>query len=256
MILLTLVLMKLPGRTAAQLKLAISGLFLPLFGLSASAQELANQASLALVPRADLIRQLEALQRENNQLRIQFGQAAGVYAENTRLRNGFGFTNRADLKLKPAQVIGRDPANWWRTIRINVGLRDGIATNAPVITPEGLVGRVSQLNYAQSEVILLGDPDCRVGVLIEETRDHGVLSPDSASPIDNIIVDMNYLSHTSRLRAGQRVLTSGLGDIFPKNILIGQIVDFHSVDFGLHTAARVRVAARLNALEEVWVVTP
>lgn len=254
-ILLTLVLMKLPGRTAVQFKLAVSGLFLPLFGLTASAKELAGEGVDALiVPRSELSRQIQALRRENDELRIQLSQTAGVYAENERLRHTLTLTNRARLKLKLAQVVGRDPANWWRSVRIDAGIRDGITTNAPVLTPEGLVGRVSQVGYAQSEVVLLGDPDCRVGAFIEETGDHGVISPDSASPLDNIIVDLNYLSHTSRLRAGQRVVTSGLGGVFPKNVCIGHIVDFRSVDFGLYTGARVRVAAQLNALQEVWVM--
>jgi rod shape-determining protein MreC len=255
-LLLTLALFKLPGRSAAQLKLAIGGLFLPLFGLAAASGDLANRSQLALTPKPDLAAQIDSLSRENAKLRVQLAQTAGLHAENTRLRHILGITNRPNLNLKLAQVVGRDPANWWRAIRINLGLRDGITTNAPVLTPDGLVGRVAEPGFAHSLVLLIGDPDCRVAALIEDSRDHGVISPDSANPLDNVIVDMNYLSHTSRLKAGQRVVTSGLGGVFPKDILIGHVVDFRSVDFGLYTGARVRLAARLNALEEVWILLP
>jgi rod shape-determining protein MreC len=254
-IVFSLLMLKLPGRTSAQLKLAVSGLFLPLFGLSASAEHLAAQASQAVVPRAQLNRQLEELRRENNQLRLQLTQANAALAENARLHQALQFSSRIPWKHKLARVIGRDPANWWRTIRIDLGLRDGVPANAPVLTAEGLVGRVAQVGYRHSQVVLLGDPDCRVSALIEDTRDHGVIAPDSASPLDNILVDLSYLSRNSPLKAGQRVVTSGLGGIFPKGILIGQIVDFHSVEFGLFVEARVRVAAKLNALEELWVIT-
>lgn len=255
-IFLTLAMARLPARLTSQAKLALSGLFLPLFGLTASMEDLGGKASQALTPRSELADQLEALRRENNQLRIQLSQAAAVAAENQRLRRALQLREANSWKLRLARVIGRDPANWWRTVRIDLGLREGVPTNAPVVTADGLVGRVAEVGYTHSLVVLLGDPDCRVSAQIEETKEHGVISPDSSSPVDNILVDMKYLSRNSRLKAGQRVLTSGLGGIFPKGILIGQVVDFHSVDFGLYTEARVHVAARLNAIEEVWVMLP
>ncbi len=153
--------------------------------------------------------------------------------------------------------MARDPANWWRTIRINLGSRDGISNNAPVLTAEGLVGRVSEVGYAQSQVVLLGDPDCRVAVVVEgDNRDHGILAPSSSSPLDNTLVDLAYLSRSTQLKAGQRVLTSGLGGIFPAGIQVGQIVDFRSIDYGLYNEARVRLEVKMNTLEEVWVILP
>lgn len=255
-VLLTLAMAKLPSRMATQTKLALGGLFLPLFGLTASAQELGEAAVETLTPRSELVSQLENTRRENEQLRIQISQAASVAAENQRLRHALGLQPAMPWKLRLARVVGRDPANWWRTIRIDLGSRDGIPANSPVLTADGLVGRIAELGHTHSLVVLLGDPDCRVSALIEETREHGVIAPDSSSPVDNILVDLKYLSRNSRLKAGQRVLTSGLGGIFPKGILIGQVVDFHSVDFGLYTEARVNVAVRLNAIEEVWVMSP
>lgn len=253
-ILLTVATAKLPPRMAAQAKIALSGLFLPLFGLTASAQELGDKAAEILTPRAELVRQLESARQENEQMRIQLSLATSVAAENQRLRNTLGLQQSSPWKLRLAQVVARDPANWWRTIRIDLGSRDGVPANAPVLTDEGLVGRIAEVGYTHSMVVLLGDPDCRVSALIEETREHGVITPDSANPVDNILVDLKYLSRNSRLKAGQRVLTSGLGGIFPKGILIGQVVDFHAVDYGLYTEARVNVAVNLNTLEEVWVM--
>jgi len=255
-ILLTVVILKLPSRTAAQLKLAISGLFLPLFGLSGSTQQLAEKAGNAVVPRAELLRQIEQLQRANQELRVHAAAAEEVERENARLRQYFSFAKRERWKLKLARVVARDPANWWRTIRINLGNRDGITTNSPVLTAEGLVGRVSEVGYAQSQVVLLGDPDCRVSVMIEDTRDNGVIAPSTPSPLDNTLVDLSYLSRTSTLKAGQKVVTSGLGGIFPPGIPVGQIVDFRTIDYGLYNAARVKLEVKMNNLEEVWVKLP
>jgi rod shape-determining protein MreC len=256
-VLLTVVFLKLPSRTASQLKLAISGLFLPLFGLAGSANSLTEKAGNAVVPRAELVKELERLRRENNELRLRLTQTEETARENARLRQSLGAPRQFPWRVKMARVVARDPANWWRTIKIDVGLRQGVTTNNPVLSPEGfLVGRVSEVSYTQARVVLIGDPDCRVSVMIEETRDAGVIAPASSSPLDNIIVDLSYLSRNSTLRAGQRVVTSGLGGVFPKGIMVGQIVDFRNIGFGLYNEARVKLAARMNALEEVWVVLP
>jgi rod shape-determining protein MreC len=255
-IVLTLVVLKLPDRTAAQLKLAISGLFLPLFGLTGSAGQLTEKAGNAVVPRRQLVEQLVQLQQENQQLRLASTRAEELQRENARLRQALGVNRDQPWRLKLARVVSRDPANWWRTVRIDAGLRDGVTPNCPVLTAEGLVGRVAEAGYAQSQVVLLGDPNCRVSVLIEETRDNGVIAPSSSSPLDNTIVDLGYLSRNSPLRAGQRVVTSGLGGIFPKGILVGHVLDWRQVGYGLYSEARARLAVDLNALEEVWVKLP
>lgn len=254
-ILLTLLLLKLPSRTASQLKLAIGGFFLPLFGVAGSAQQLAQKAGNAAVPRQELLKQLEQLQRERQELNIRAMQYEEMARENARLRQSLGLPKQYPWKAIPARVVARDPANWWRTIRIDVGLREGVVTNSPVLTAEGLVGRVTEVGYTQSQVVLLGNPDCRVSAMIEETRDQGMIAPSSSSPIDNILVDLGNLSRNSKLSSGQRVVTSGLGGIFPKGILIGKIVDFRQVEY-FYPEARVALAVKMNALEEVWVKLP
>jgi rod shape-determining protein MreC len=255
-ILLTLVLLKLPSGTAARLKLAISGLFLPLYGLSSSARELGEKTGQAITPRAELQRQLEQLQKENQELRARAMQTEELTRENQRLRQHFGFSASVPWKLKLARVVGGDPANWWRMRKINLGSRDGVTNNLPVLTGEGLVGRVSEVGYAQSQVVLLGDPDCRVAVELEDTRDHGIIAPSSSSPLDTTLVDVLYLSRSSPPKAGQRVWTSGWGGIFPAGILVGQIVDYRTIDYGLYNEARLKLAVKMNTLEEVWVKMP
>jgi len=90
--------------------------------------------------------------------------------------------------------------------------------------------------------------------MIEYTQEHGVIAP--ASSLDNTIVELSYLSRNSKLAPGQRVVTSGDGGIFPKGILVGEVVDWKSVGYGLSTEARVKVDVNINALEEVFVKIP
>src|SRR5438552_2260333 len=240
-ILLTLVVLKLPSRTATQIKVAISSLFLPLHGLSASARQASDKAGNAVVPRSELLRQLEMAQKENQELKLRVIQAQEFERENARLRQYYGFAKKEPGKWKLARVVARDPANWWRMIKINLGSRDGITNNAPVCTAEGLVGRVSELGFAQSQVVLVGDPDCRVAVMIEDTRDNGFIAPSSSTSVDNSLVDVVSLSRSSILKAGQRVVTSGLGGVFAPGILVGQVVDWRTIDYGLYNEARVKL---------------
>src|SRR5258706_505406 len=79
--------------------------------------------------------------------------------ENERLRGLLGFQKTSPSKLKAAHIIARDPANWWRNVRIDLGKRDGVRVDLPVRTAEGLVGRVSEVSETSARVVLLGDPN-------------------------------------------------------------------------------------------------
>ena len=254
-VLATLILLNLRNQTTARLKLGIGGLFFPLFGLAGSAQQLAGKVTDALLPRSDLLKQIEALRHENQQLRLEASQTQEMRRENDRLRKLLGWQQQKPWKLKLASVILREPSNWWRTVQIDLGERDQIKVNMPVLTVEGLVGRVSSVSLTHSTVLLLGDPNCRVAARVEnENRDSGVIG--SSGPLETDFVEMAFLSRNANLKPGQSVRTSGEGGVFPKDILIGKVVDTRPVEYGLSSAARVRLAANLNALEEVWVLFP
>jgi rod shape-determining protein MreC len=149
----------------------------------------------------------------------------------------------------------RDPANWWRTVQIDLGSRDGLRENLPMLTAEGLAGRVSSVGLTRSQVVLIGDPNCRVSAIVENpAHDMGIVS--ASGPLDASLVNLTYLSGSASLKPGQNVITSGLGGVFPKGIPVGQVVDSRPVEFGLYTEARVKLSANLGALDQVWVLFP
>jgi rod shape-determining protein MreC len=254
-VLLTLVILNLPSQTSARFKLGIGSLFLPLFGLAGSSQQLAGTMGDTVVSRRELLRLNDELRRENQQLRLQAMQAQETASENARLRQLVGWQRQTSWKLKLAKVVLREPANWWRTVQIDLGSRDGLRVNLPVLTTDGLVGRISSVSLTRSQVVLLGDPNCKVSARVEnEAHDTGVIG--ASGPLDTEFVGLGYLSRNANLKPAQNVVTSGEGGIFPPGIPIGKVVDVQAVDFGLRTQARVRLAANLNALEEVWVMFP
>jgi len=139
----------------------------------------------------------------------------------------------------------RDPSNWWRTVQIDRGSLDGIRVNLPVLTTDGLVGRISAVGPTQSQVVLLGDPNCKVAALVEnETRDQGVVGV--SGPFDGSLLELSYLSRNAIVKPGQSVVTSGEGGIFPKGIPLGKIVDSRPVEYGLYIQARIKLTANLG----------
>jgi rod shape-determining protein MreC len=115
---------------------------------------------------------------------------------------------------------------------------------------------VSEVGFAQAQVLLVGDPGCRVAVRVGETGEQGVIAPSSSSPLDDTLVELGYLSRHAKLLPGQLVVTSGVGGIFPKGFVVGQIADVRSAGYGLYKEARVSLAVKMNTLEEVWVMMP
>ncbi|HTA29792.1 MAG TPA: rod shape-determining protein MreC [Candidatus Cybelea sp.] len=252
-VLVAVLVLSLPASATSRLKLVISSWFLPLFGLANAAQQLPADLADGALPRRELLQQINALRHENEQLKTGQLQAAATARENDQLRALFDWKKQVSWQLELAQVVMRDPANWWRTVQIDRGTRDGLRENLPVLTSDGLVGRISSVRLASAQVVLIGDPNCRVSALVENiTHDIGVLN--ASGPLDPSLVELSYLTSGANLQAGQNVVTSGLGGIFPKGIPIGKVVDAQSIEFGLATEARVKLNANPGALEQVWVL--
>jgi len=253
--LLTLLVLNLPESTAARLKLAVGGLFLPLFGVTSGVQHAAAKTGDVLLPKSELIRANEMLRRQNQELRLQAMQAVETVRENARLRQLVGWKEKSPWKLKLAHVIGRDPANWWRAVQIDRGSRDELQANLPVLTPDGLVGRVSAVGLTSARVVLIGDANCKVpAAVLGDAAEAGIIA--SAGLFDGSFVNLTYLANHVNLKPGQSVVTSGLSAIYPKGIPIGTVADVRLIESGLYTEAQVKLAANLNALEEVWVLLP
>jgi rod shape-determining protein MreC len=256
-LLLVLLLLSLPDQAAARVKLAISALFIPLFGLGQSTQNASGRVADVALPRGVLLNQMEQLRQENDRLRVLQMQADAVKLENDRLRQMIQMKPQTAWKPRLAKVVGRDPANWWRTVQIDLGSADGLKVNLPVMTSQGLVGRVYAVGQHRALVVLIGSPECRVAAVVEKSRENGVVGPSaSATILDPNLVELSYLTRNSKLEPGQLVYTSGLGGIFPQGILIGNIVDTQTVEHGLYVEARIKLAVNVNQLEEVWVLIP
>jgi rod shape-determining protein MreC len=249
-------LLQLPVGPMSKLKLAISGLFLPLFGLSNSTHEWLGVAVGGLTPKTEVLRQNAELRHQNEELLLRVAQDAQIWAENARLRSEVGWARQTRWRVKLARVVARDPSNWWRSLEIDLGLRDGLRANLAVMTADGLVGRVQSVGETRSQVVLLGDPNLRVAATVNNTNSETGIITSASAPQEGGLIDLDFLSGATIAQPGQNVVTWGEGGIFPPGIPIGKIVDVQPKEFGLSTKARVKLAANMSALEEVWVMLP
>ncbi|MBM3823002.1 MAG: rod shape-determining protein MreC [Verrucomicrobia bacterium] len=255
--LLAVVLLCVPTRASARLKLVLRGLFVPFFGIGTLVDTGADRASLALLPRRYLIEQHAKLQREHERMAASFSRLEELERENRMLREAMNWRQKSGGNLKLARVVGRDPANWWCMIHIDMGQRHGVQANYPVLTQEGLVGRVADAGEFQSRVIMIGDPNCQVSAwVVEAGTNTGMIQGGAGSGTDGSWADLVYLPNDPALKTGMRVVTSGMGQVFPRGIPIGRIMELRSVGHGLYLEAKVKLGLDLNALTEVFVLAP
>jgi rod shape-determining protein MreC len=149
-----------------------------------------------------------------------------------------------------ASVIGRDPSPFVKYIQINRGSNDGLRRGMPVVTQQGLVGRVVQITASAALVQLITDPGIDINVELEPERIEGVLSGSITGDIS-----LDFIPQEARVEPGNLVLTSGLGGNFPPNILIGQVTSVRSQDYDLFQSASVQPVVDFEHLEIVLIIT-
>lgn len=149
-----------------------------------------------------------------------------------------------------ANVIGVDESGFLRTITVDHGTRDGVAVGMPVVTGEGLVGRVIRVSANAARVMLVTEPSSAVSARLETTRVQGTVRGQASG---TLLMDMIPLD--SQVQDGDLVLTSGLGGNFPPDIMIGQVTSVRLAANGLNQVAQVRSRINFDTLEFVLIVT-
>lgn len=195
------------------------------------------------------------LRAENDRLRRQVGLLQEAAAENLTLRQQLKFKEQSGLHLIGARVIGRDAGNWWKTIQLDRGSQDGVRVDVPVLSADGLVGKTIAVTRGESRVLLLLDPNCKVGALLKGSRETGVVSGMDEGFTTRPRCQMTYVAQDVAVRAGEAVISSGLGGVFPKGIPLGKVVSAQAhPQSGLYQEVVVEPAVDFRRLEEVLVL--
>lgn len=158
-------------------------------------------------------------------------------------------TSRSENTYKAAAVIGHDPSPFLRYVFINRGSNDGIQRGMPVVTNQGLVGRVDAVIADAARVQLITDPASNVNVHLQNAE-------ADASLIGSVTGDvtLDLISQDVALQPGDLVLTSGLGGGYPPDLIVGQVVNVRTRDFDLFQQAAVQPVVDFNRLQIVLVI--
>lgn len=214
----------------------------------------------------ELRAQVEELQAQVDALMVENVQLRDYKAEVETLQALLNFTDEFPiLAYLGADVIGREGSNafpsgdvvgsepnpYLRYVTIDVGAQQGVEPEMPVVSGgPGLVGRVAEIGPRTAKVQLLTDPDSAVAAVLQTSRITGLVvgQPDGT-------LRMEYIPQETKIDVGDIVLTSGLGGILPKGLVIGQVTEVVQRDYALFQAAVVRPAIDLSRLELVLVIT-
>ncbi len=173
--------------------------------------------------------------------------------ENLHLQKQLEFYGKRTIDLIPAQVVTRSISGWWQSVGLGKGALSGIRSNRAVISPDGLVGRTADVTARSAEVLLVSDPACNVSARISRTGSFGLVSGRGVTKKGYPTAQMQFIHKDTPVRVGDEVVTSGLGGIFPRNILIGYVEAIRTEDAGLYQIADVLPQAVVTLTDVVFV---
>ena len=248
--------------TFGLLALALGGYFSPLSNsVSQSvvgAQTWVSSRYLAVVDFLSVPRDVATMRQRNAELEAEVARLQTQVIElqqqvtETQILSALVDFARANPEntYKAATVIGRDPSPFLRYVIINIGSNDGIRRGMPVVTEQGLVGRVDAVTASASRLQLITDPASAVNVSLKNSKTEALLV---GSITGDLSLDM--ISQDVTVQPGDVVLTSGLGGGYPPNLLVGQVVSVRKLDYELFQQAAIQPLVDYNQLQFVLVIT-
>lgn len=200
----------------------------------------------------DVRKQNRELQDELAQLKLEQVRLRVDADQAKRLQTLLGFTQHYIGQVMPAQVIGTSGAEQVHTIQIDRGSRNGgVKVDMPVITPDGIVGKIKDVQTFTSTVLLISDRESGAGVILQSSRLQGILrgSPQGDLRVGDIMSD-------EKIDVGEEIVTSGGDRVYPKGLPVGTVTQVSpDRDNDPFLSIKVKPAADLGRLEEVLVVT-
>ncbi len=210
-------------------------------------------------PNALRARALE-LQAQVDSLKTQSLRVRELEQENLLLRQQLGYKQaNTDFELAGAavldrhpdraRVIAQDPSNLLYYLVVDQGSAQGVKLGMPVLTPQGLAGRVTQVGTQWAKVLLIIDPSSSVNAVVQSTRATGVVQ----GTFNGQLV-IRYVPQGAAMRDGDLILTSGIGGNFPKRLVVGQVTQVRKRDIELFQEADLQPSVDFTRLEFVLIL--
>ncbi len=207
--------------------------------------------------RTKLKEELAKAQEQLAQLETVQSVADEVKAENERLLALFGESEKyPEFKYEYAKVIARSVDDYSATFTLNKGKLDGITENMVVISSGGLAGKIVEITDDTSILLAIIDSRCGVPSLSESSRDMGIVSGVSDAGTTAGYCIMTDLPTNAIIKPGDTVITSGMGEVFPKGIKVGTITEVSKGNLNqLNSTAKLSPSVDFDHLESVLIIT-
>ncbi len=203
----------------------------------------------------ELVAENAALKKENAALHDQLYNAEEIENENEFLRD-FLEMKRAhtDYRFMDASVIGRGSGNYMTVFTVDRGTAHGIAQGMPVVSESGVLGYVDEVGLTWAKIRTLIESTSSIGAYIERTGEIGLVT-GSFTLAEEGVCEISYLAADSDVRVGDRVLTSGYGSVYPRDLVLGTVTEIIPDDVSRTITARITPTATLEGLEKVMIIT-
>ncbi len=197
----------------------------------------------------DLVEENRGLKVKVDKLTAQLVQLQEASQENQRLRGLLSLPQRRSLRTVAALLIGKDSSNWTKIAMINRGTLSGVRCGMPVVSGANLVGKVIEAHPFISKVALIVDFNTKIPAKVLRTREEGIVFGTFEGGRN--ICKMKYIQD---VKIGDKIISSGLGRIYPKGLLIGKVMAVEEEKNRLYKVAEIQPAVNLVNLEEIMVI--
>lgn len=202
-----------------------------------------------------LIDENNALKEENKNLRDELADKNAAIEENDRLRDYLElYETHTSYYFKEATVIGYESSSYMSTLTLNVGSLHGISKKMPVIVTDGIVGHVSEVGLNWCRVVTLIENYSSVGAYTDRTGALGVVEGDYSLK-DSGLCYFKNIKADADVKVGDKVVSSGVGSIYPEGFEIGEVVEIKSDSVSRTLVAKIKLSADLTSLTKVMVLT-
>ncbi len=196
----------------------------------------------------DVREENQHLQGELRRVQLDLAKSREAVATNIRLRKLLKLKKILDAPFITAQIVGRDPSQWFNTVIIDQGASEGILPGMPVVTAEGVVGQVRNVSPHFAKILMANDSNSAIDALVQESRVQGLIKGNGNGYF------LHYVLKNNEVHKGDVVVTSGMGGVFPKGLPVGAVSNVVRNRRGMFLRIEVEPVVNFAQLEYLVVI--
>ncbi len=238
-----------PGLITRSVRQGVAFVILPFQKVSHGLVNKSRQVFTLFTSMSVLRKENEELKQKLDKLMLRDAQLSDLAKENQALREALNYRERTQHEFIPADIVGRDAASWLRRVVVDRGQADGVMSGAGVVLPNGVVGRITDVNYYSATVMLLPDTQSAVAGRVERSGISGTIKGNNDRTLS-----MMFVSNEDDVKVGDTIITSALSTLFPPGLPIGDVISVHPSENGLMLDIKVKPRVNFKTINRVLIL--